>query len=406
MTDAVIFDAVRTPRGKGTKRGRLSNVKPMDLLLPLYHALVDRNNLKNVQIDDVILGCVSAVGEQGANIAKISALYAGWNDRIPGMTINRFCTSGLEACNLAALKVWSGGEELIVAGGVESMSRVPMGEDRGSWLSDSEVMKKVRAVHMGISADLIATIEGFRREDLDKFAYQSHLKAILATQDFHFKKSLIPIVNNMGQTILNYDELIRFETTLEKLRDLPPYFEALGSAGGDRIALSAYPQLKKINHLHHVGNSPGIADGAALVLIGSEIKGKSIGLRARAKIVSFGVASVDPVTMLTGSTDAARKALKKAGLSVSDIDLFEINESFSAPVLKFQRDLDVPIEKLNVNGGAIALGHPLGATGAVLLGTLLDELERRELRFGLVAMCGGAGLGVATILDRELRASS
>lgn len=400
VNDAYIFDAIRTPRGKGKKDGALSQISPIELLTPLYHAMKERNSLNWKEVEDIVLGCVSAVGDQGTNIAKISALYAGLPENVPGMTINRFCTSGLDACNLAAARIQAGAEDLLVAGGVESMSRVPLGADGGPWLTDPKTARATQAIHMGISADLIASLEGFSREDLDKFAFESQQKAARARSEGYFKKSIVTIKTSEGTLALAEDELIRNDTSLEQLSKLKPSFEEIGARGADALAIQKYPQISKINHFHHAGTSPGIADGAALVLIGNRNKGKELGLQPRAKIVAFATACCEPVVMLAGTTLATQKALRKAQLRIEDMDLFEINESFSAPVLKFQKDLGIPSSKINVNGGAIALGHALGATGAILVGTLLDELERRGLKYGLITLCAGAGLATATIIER------
>lgn len=400
MNDAFIFDAIRTPRGKGKPGGALYECKPIDLVVTLLNALKTRNNLDTSQVEDLILGCVTPVEDQGANLAKAALLYAGWDDMVPGFQLNRFCSSGLDAINLAATKVRSGWEDLIIAGGVESMSRVPMESDRGALLFDPNVIRKVGYVPQGVSADLIATKEGFSRNDLDFYALQSQIRASFAWEQDYFKKSIIPIQDQNGLMILDKDEYFRPETTIEKLETLRPAFTALGESGFDQLAMASYPEVEKINHLHTAGNSSGIVDGAALTLIGSAKKGKALGLKPRAVIRSVATVGSDATIMLTGPTPAVQKALKIAGMKPQDIDLWEMNEAFAAPVLKFQRDFDIDIEKLNVNGGAIALGHPLGATGAMLVGTILDEMERQDLSTGVVTLCVGGGMGVATVLER------
>ncbi len=400
MKDAYIFDAVRTPRGKGKTNGSLHEIKPINLLTTLFDALRERLQLDTQQVEDVILGCVTPIDEQGGNIAKTAAYYAGWGENVAGMQINRFCASGLEAVNLAAMKVRSGWEDMIVAGGIESMSRIPMGADGGAMMYDPIVSTKIRYVPQGISADLLATKEGFNRDMLDIYALQSQERAHHAIQKGYLKKSLIPVTDKNDLMILAHDEFVRPQTTLEILTNLPASFAELGATGFDEIALQRYPILEKINHHHTAGNSSGIVDGAALVLIGSKEKGTAMGLKPRAKIVSVAVVGSESTVMLEGPTPATRKALTKANMTKKDIDLWEMNEAFAAPVLKFQRDFDISDEVLNVNGGAIAFGHPLGATGAILIGTLLDELERRNLKTGLVTLCVGGGMGIATIIER------
>ncbi|ARU56529.1 acetyl-CoA acetyltransferase [Oleiphilus messinensis] len=401
MSDAYIFDAIRTPRGKGKKEGSLHEVKPITLLTTLMTALTQRNNnFDTAQVDDVILGCVTPLGDQGGNIAKTAALAAGWDWDVAGMHLNRFCASGLEAVNIAAQKVKSGWEDLIVCGGVESMSRVPMTSDGGPWAMDPATNFTTHFVPQGIGADIIATIEGISREAADKFAVESQAKATAAQKAGYFKQSIIPVIDQNGLTILAEDEFLRPGTTVEDLKTLKPSFEAMGDMGYDTVALSKYPGLEQINHVHHAGNSSGIVDGAALVLVGSKEKGEELGVLPRAKILSVAVCSTDPTIMLTGPAPAAKKALNKAGLTVEDIDLFEVNEAFASVVLRFIRELNIDSDKVNVNGGAIALGHPLGATGAMILGTLLDELERRDLNRGLATLCVGGGMGIATIIER------
>jgi len=362
--------------------------------------LQKRNNLDTSKVEDVLIGCVTPVSDQGADIAKAALLYAGWANSVAGVQLNRFCASGLESVNLAAMKIRSGWENLIVAGGVESMSRVPMGSDGGALIYDPEVSGKIGYVPQGVSADLIATIEDFTRETLDTFAMQSQLKAANAWEQNHFQKSVIPIYDKNGLLVLEKDEAYRPSTNVEKLGTLKPAFEKMGVGGFDAMALKKYPFVEKIHHLHTAGNSSGIVDGAALALIGSKEAGTSLGLKPRAKIISAAVVGSEPTIMLTGPTPASQKALTQVGMKAKDIDLWEVNEAFASVVLKAQRELKIDDDKLNVNGGAIALGHPLGATGTMLLGTLLDELERRDLSTGLVTMCVGGGMGIATIIER------
>jgi acetyl-CoA C-acetyltransferase len=400
MNDALIFDAIRTPRGKGKKDGSLYSVKPVDLVVGLMKELQNRHHLDTQYVEDVILGCVTPVGDQGADIAKTAALAADWDDKVAGVQLNRFCASGLEAVNLAAMKIRSGWEDLVVAGGVESMSRIPMGSDGGAWAMDPATNMHTHFIPQGISADLIATLEGFSRQDVDAFALSSQKKAAAAKANGYFKKSVVPVRDQNGVVILDHDEFIRGDSTIEGLNKLNPSFQMMGSMGFDDTAKLKYPQVETINHIHTPGNSSGIVDGAALVLIGNAATGKKLGLKARARIVSAAVTSTEPTIMLTGPGPAALKALEKAGLNVNDIDLFEVNEAFAAVVMKFQKDLGVSAEKINVNGGSIAMGHPLGATGAMLVGTCLDELERRELRYGLITLCVGGGMGIATIIER------
>lgn len=399
-SEAFIFDSVRTPRGKGKKDGALHETKPVDLLKTVLKALQSRNSLDTSEVDDLVMGCVTPVGDQGADIAKTAALAADWDEQVAGVTLSRFCASGLEAVNLAAMKVRSGWEELVVAGGVESMSRVPMGSDGGAWAIDPATNLHTHFVPQGISADLIATMEGFSRRQLDEFAATSQHKAAAAQSEGRFDRSIIPVRDQNGLTILDRDEFIRAETTADSLASLKPSFLMMGEMGFDEVPREKYPFVERIHHLHHPGNSSGIVDGAAALLIGSADKGKQLGLKPRARIVSAAVTSTDPTIMLTGPAPASRKALKKAGLDFSDIDLFEVNEAFAAVVLKFLKDTGVSPERVNVNGGAIAMGHPLGATGAMILGTLLDELERRNLRRGLATLCVGGGMGIATIIER------
>ena len=399
MTEAYIIDAIRTPRGKGKKDGSLYEVKPISLLTTLLNELKDRHQLDTSKVDDIVLGCVTPIGDQGANIAKTAAIAAGWDNDVAGVQINRFCASGLEAVNLAAQKVRSGWEDLIVAGGVESMSRVPMGSDGGAWVFDPETNIATNFVPQGIGADLIANIDGYTREDVDAFAEQSHKKATYAQTQGYFDRSIIPVKDKAGVTILAKDEFIKPNTTVESLSELKPSFASMGQMGFNAIALQKYPEVGAISHVHHAGNSSGIVDGAALVLLASEKAVKEQNLKPRAKVLATALVGTDPTIMLTGPAPAAQKALEKAGLKLDDIDLFEVNEAFAAVVLRFIHELDIDPAKVNVNGGAIALGHPLGATGAMILGTLLDELERQGKKRGLATLCVGGGMGIATIIE-------
>lgn len=400
MTEAFIYDALRTPRGKGKADGSLYSVKPVNLVAGLLTELQARNRLDTAQVDDIVLGCVTPVGDQGADIAKTAALVADWAVSVAGVQVNRFCASGLEAVNLGAMKVRSGFEDLVVVGGVESMSRVPMGSDGGAWVLDPQTNLHTHFTPQGIGADLIATLEGFSREDVDRFALQSQQKAAQARENGAFKRSLVPVRDQNGMLLLDHDEFIRGDSTLEGLGKLKPSFEAIGQLGYDATALRVYSHVERIDHVHTPGNSSGIVDGAALMLLGSERKGQELGLQPRARIVATAVTSTDPTIMLTGPGPATRKALARAGLKIDDIDLFEVNEAFASVVLKFIKDMGVDPQKVNVNGGSIALGHPLGATGCIILGTLLDELQARQLRYGLATLCVGGGMGIATIIER------
>ena len=400
MTHAMIYEAVRTPRGKGKKDGSLHEVKPVDLLAGLLVKLQKRLGFDPAALDDIVMGVVSPVGEQGSVIAKTAALKAGWDFQVAGMQINRFCASGLEAVNIAAQKVASGWEDLVIAGGVESMSRVPIGSDGGAWAQDPETNVATGFVPQGIGADLIATLAGWEREDVDRYALASQQRAAAAQAEGRFDRSVIAVEDAIGLPVLDRDEFIKPRTTLEGLGQLKVAFADLGAMGFDAVALARYPHVERVRHVHTAGNSSGIVDGAAAVLIGSEAKGRALGLTPRGRIVATALSGADPTIMLTGPMPASRKALAKAGLTVDDIDLFEVNEAFAAVPMRFMRDMGVPHEKVNVNGGAIALGHPLGATGAMLLGTLLDELERRHLKRGLITLCVGGGMGIATIVER------
>ena len=400
MTEAYVFDAVRTPRGKGKKDGSLHEVKPVDLLAGTLEALRTRNDFDTATVDDVVMGVVSPIGEQGSVIAKVAALKAGWDWQCAGVQLNRFCASGLEAVNMAAQKVRSGWEDLVVAGGVESMSRVPIGSDGGAWAQDPATNSATDFVPQGVGADLIATLEGFAREDVDGFAVESQKRAARAREGGFFAGSVVPVKDFLGQAILEEDEFIKPRTTLEALAGLRPSFEQLGAMGFDAVAIGRYPQVERIHHVHHAGNSSGIVDGAAAVLVGNEAAARAHGFTPRARIVATALSGADPTIMLTGPMPATRKALAKAGLTIDQIDLFEVNEAFAAVPMKFMKEFGVPHEKVNVNGGAIALGHPLGATGAMILGTLIDELHRRHLRYGLATLCVGGGMGIATIVER------
>ena len=399
MSEAYIIDAIRTPRGKGKKDGSLYSVKPITLLTTLLNELKDRHNLDTSKVDDIVLGCVTPIADQGGDIAKTAAIAAGWDNDVAGVQINRFCASGLEAVNMAAQKVRSGWEDVVVAGGVESMSRIPMGSDGGPWALDPETNLKSKFVPQGIGADLIATLDGYTRSDVDEFAANSQRKAAAAQAAGHFDKSIVAVKDKAGVVILDKDEFIKPTTTAEGLAKLNPSFEMMGGMGFDAIALQQYPEAQKINHVHHAGNSSGIVDGAAVVLLASEKAVKEQGLKPRAKVLATALVGTDPTIMLTGPAPAARKALAKAGLTIDDIDLFEVNEAFASVVMRFVNELKVPMEKVNVNGGSIAMGHPLGATGAMILGTLLDELERQGKKRGLATLCVGGGMGIATIIE-------
>ncbi|KQX74080.1 MULTISPECIES: acetyl-CoA C-acetyltransferase [Aeromicrobium] len=403
MTEAFVYDAIRTPRGRGKKTGSLHEVKPISLVTGLVDELRKRNpTLDTDGIEDLVLGSVSPVGDQGGDIAKTAALAAGLPDTVAGVQLNRFCASGLEAVNQASARVRSGWEDLILAGGVESMSRVPMGSDGGAWAMDPRTSFDTDFVPQGIGADLIATIEGYSRHDVDTFAAESQARAAKAIANGYFANSVIPVKDASGLTILDHDEFVREGTTAESLGKLPASFAQIGDQGGfDSVALEKYHWVEKIDHVHHAGNSSGIVDGAALVLIGNESAGERHGLKPRARIVSAAVSGSEPTIMLTGPGPASLKALERAGLSIGDIDLLEINEAFAAVALRLMKDLGgYPHDQTNVNGGSIAMGHPLGATGAMILGTLVDELERRDQRYGLATLCVGGGMGIATVVER------
>ena len=398
--EALIFDAVRTPRGKGRPDGSLNEIKPVDLAAQVLEAVRDRNGVDTTLVDDVLLGCVSPVGEQGGDIAVAAAARANYDQTVGGAQLNRFCGSGLETVNLAAQKVASGWEDLVVAGGVESMSRVSILADGGAWIGDPDTMLRNNFVPQGIGADMIATIDGYSREDVDAYAVESQKRAANAWAANSFSNSIVPVKDEIGGVVLDRDEHMRPEATVEGLSALKASFAGLGDMGFDAVMLDKYSDYDSINHVHHAGNSSGIVDGAAAVLVGSEEMAKRINADPRARVLATAVTSSEPTIMLTGPAPATRKALDKAGLTIDDIDLFEVNEAFASVPMRFMKELGVPHEKVNVNGGAIAMGHPLGATGAMLLGTLLDELERRDLKRGLVTLCIGGGMGIATIVER------
>ncbi|MBC7890585.1 MAG: acetyl-CoA C-acetyltransferase [Sphingobacteriaceae bacterium] len=400
MADAFIYDAVRTPRGRGKSDGSLHDVQPIQLLTSVLRELRDRNQLDTALVDDVIMGCVTPIGEQGADIARTAVLTAGYAESAAGLQLNRFCSSGLEAINMAAARVMSGQEDLIVAGGVESMSRVPMGTDGGALFMNPEIVAQHRIVPQGISADLIATKWGYSRQQLDAYAVESHRKAALAWKEGRFAKSVVTVEDEIGLPLLEVDEGIRTDTTVESLSRLKPAFEVMGGMGLDALALMKYPEVGEIRHVHHAGNSSQITDGAAGILIGSREIGEKLGLKPRARIKGFGICGSEPTIMLTGPIPSTQKVLKKNGMTMHDIDLVEINEAFATVPLIFMEDLGADESKVNVNGGAIAMGHPLGATGAIILMTLLDELERTGKGTGLASLCIGGGMGITTIIER------
>jgi len=400
MTDCFIYDTVRTPRGKGRKDGALHEVTALELGTQVLKAVRDRNNLDTKVVDDVVFGCVDPVGEQGSNIARIAVLNADYADTTAGVQINRFCASGLEACNMAAAQVMSGQSDMTIGGGVESMSRVGMGASGGAWATDPSIAIKSYFAPQGIGADLIATIEGFSRDDVDAYSVESQKRAANAWKNGHFKKSVIPVKDINGLTILDRDEHMRADTTMQSLAALQPSFAMPGEFAFNAVVQQRYPEVEALNHVHHAGNSSGIVDGAAAVLMGTKDAGRAQGLKPRARIRGFASIGSEPSIMLTGPSYVTEKALKRAGMTVKDIDLFELNEAFASVVLRFMKVLDIPHDKINVNGGAIAMGHPLGATGAMILGTVLDELERRNLNTALVTLCVGAGMGTATIIER------
>ena len=402
MTDAYIYDAVRTPRGKGRKDGSLHEVTPVRLAVTALQALQARNKFDSRLVDDVVLGCVMPIGEQGANIARTAAVMSGLAESVAGVSINRFCASGLEATNMAAAQVMAGQSQAVIGGGVESMSRVPMGSDGGAWPTDPAVAIPMYFVPQGISADIIATKYGLSRDDVDAYAVESQKRAKAAWDNKYFKKSIIPVTDQNGVELLNHDELMRPQTTMQTLAALEPSFKMQGEMmpGFNAVAQQRYPEVEKVTHVHHAGNSSGIVDGAAAVLIGNEAAGKKHGLKARAKIRAFANIGSEPSIMLTGPVDVTKKVLERSGMKLSDIDLFELNEAFASVVLRYIQAFNIDSAKINVNGGAIAMGHPLGATGAMILGTVLDELERTNKSTALVTLCIGGGMGTATIIER------
>ncbi len=401
MTDAFIYDHLRSPRGRGKVDGSLHEVQTVNLAAQVLKGVRERNNLDPELIDDVVMGCVDPIGEAGGDVARISALLAGYGDHVPGIQINRFCASGLDAVNFAAAEVMSGQHNMTIGGGVESMSRVGIGASGGAWFMDPMAAIPTYFMPQGISADLIATKYGFSRDDVDAYAVESQKRAAAAWADGRFKNAILPIKDVNGITLLDRDENMRPNTDMQSLAALKPSFAEMGQLGGfDAVATQRYPEVEQINHVHHAGNSSGIVDGAAAVLIGNAEAGKAAGLKARARIRAFANIGSEPGIMLTGPIPVTQKVLKKAGMSTADIDLWELNEAFASVVLRFMQALDIPHDKINVNGGAIAMGHPLGATGAMILGTVLDELERRDLNTALVTLCIGAGMGTATIIER------
>jgi acetyl-CoA C-acetyltransferase len=400
MSEAYLYDHVRTPRGKGKKDGSLHQATPVWLLRTLLQAMQQRNQLDTSLVDDVVLGCVTPIGEQGADIARTAVLDADWAQTCAGVTQSRFCASGLESINLAAAKVASGFEDLVVAGGVESMSRWAMGSDGGAWFMDPRINQKLGFVPQGVGADLIGTLEGWGRSDVDGYALNSHRKAAAAREAGHFKRSVVPVMDIAGLPMLDHDETIRANASIDAMAKLEPSFAKIGAMGFDATALRKYTTVERITHMHHAGNSSGIVDGAALMLVGSKEGGAKAGLKPRARVRAAAVIGSEPTIMLTGPTPACRKALAKAGMDAKDIDLWEVNEAFAVVPMKTARDLGVDLERVNVNGGSIAMGHPLGATGCIILGTLLDELERRGLATGCATLCVGGGMGIATIIER------
>ena len=400
MADAFIYDTVRTPRGRGKKDGSLHEITPISLTTQVLQAVRDRNNLDTQLVDDVIWGVVDPVAEQGAVLPRVAALNADYSEDVAGVQLNRFCASGLVATNFAAAKVMSGQSDLVVGGGTECMSRVPMGSSGGAWSMDPAVAAKVNFAPQGIGADLIATKYGFSRDDVDAYAVESQKRAAHAWANGYFKNSIMPVKDQLGLTILDHDEHMRPDTTMQSLASLKPSFVDLGALGFDAVAQLRYPEVEAISHVHHGGNSSGIVDGSAAVLIGNGGIAASTGMKPRARIRAFADVGSEPTIMLTGPSFSAEKALKRAGMKKEDIDLWELNEAFASVVLRFMQVLDIPHDKINVNGGAIAMGHPLGATGAMILGTVLDELERRDLNTALITLCIGAGMGTATIIER------
>jgi acetyl-CoA C-acetyltransferase len=401
MPDAFIYDHVRTPRGRGKQDGALHEVTSLNLATQALGAIKNRNNLDPTLVDDVVLGCVDPIGEAGGDIARVAAIAADYGNSVPGVQINRFCASGLDAVNFAAAEIMSGQHEMAIGGGVESMSRIGIGASGGAWAMDPSIALKSYFMPQGISADLIATKYGFSRDDVDAYAVESQKRAATAWEDGRFKRSILPVRDVNGITILAKDEHMRPSTTMQSLAQLQPSFVQMGElAGFDAVAVQAHPEIEAVNHVHHAGNSSGIVDGAAAVLVGSKGAGDKAGLKPRARIKAFANIGSEPAIMLTGPVDVTQKVLKKAGMNRDDIDLFEVNEAFASVVLRYLQAFDLDPNKVNVNGGAIALGHPLGATGAMILGTVLDELERRNLSTALITLCIGAGMGTATIIER------
>lgn len=399
-TDVYIYDAIRTPRGRGKSDGALHEVTPVKLAAGLLHELQQRYPLNQIGVDAVLLGCVTPIGDQGADIAKAATLLAGWDETIPGIQLNCFCASGLEAINIAAMRIASDSEQLVVAGGVESMSRAPLGADGGALLLDPTITMPHKLVPQGISADLIATLDGFSRDDVDAYALRSQQCAAAAWDDNVFQKSIVPVYDDNHCLILDHDEHRRPDTTLAKLKALKPAFAEMGKIGFDEVAISRYPQVEYIHHVHTAGNSSGIVDGCGVVLLGNESAGDKLNIKPRGKIIASALIGSDPTIMLAGPAHATLKVLEKARMTLDQIDLFEVNEAFSAVILRYLKVTNIPLEKVNVNGGAIALGHPVGATGAMLIGTILDELERRDLQYGLCTLCAAGGMAVATIIER------
>jgi acetyl-CoA C-acetyltransferase len=400
MAEAYIYDAVRTPRGKGKSNGSLHEITSLQLATQALKAIKERNNLDTSKVDDVILGCVTPIGEQGSDIARIAVLNADYAETTAGVQVDRFCASGLEACNIAAAKVMTGEADMAIGGGVEAMSRVPMGSNGGAWASNPEIAMKSYFAPQGIGADLIATKYGFSRDDVDAYAVESQKRAAKAWKEGRFSKSVIGVKDQLGVTILNHDETVRGDTTMQTLAALNPSFEQMGQMAFDDVVKQRYPEVEKINHVHHAGNSSGIVDGASAVLIGNKVTGDAAGLKPRARIKGFASIGSEPSIMLTGPSLVTEKLLKKLGMGVKDIDLYELNEAFASVVLRMMQALDIPHEKMNVNGGAIAMGHPLGATGGMILGTVLDELERSDKTTALVTLCVGAGMGTAMVIER------
>jgi acetyl-CoA C-acetyltransferase len=400
MADAYIYDTVRTPRGKGKSSGSLHEITSLQLATQVLKGLKERNNLDTSKVDDVIFGCVTPIGEQGSDIARTAVMNADYSETTAGVQVDRYCASGLEACNIAAAKVMTGEADMAIGGGVEAMSRVPMGSNGGAWPSNPEIAMKSYFAPQGISADLIATKYGFSRDDVDAYAVESQRRAAKAWKEGRFKKSVVAVKDQLGLTILDHDETVRGDTTMQTLAALNPSFEAFGTMAFDDVVKQRYPEVERVNHVHHAGNSSGIVDGSAGVLIGTKEMGQALGLKPRAKIRGFASIGSEPSIMLTGPALVTQKLLGKLGMGVGDIDLYELNEAFAAVVLRMMQALDIPHEKMNVNGGAIAMGHPLGATGAMILGTLLDELERTDKETGLATLCVGAGMGTATVIER------